>query len=479
MSSMAAEHLIPEVLSHNRYETEVAVVVVPVLTQGHLNQLLHLSRIISSYHIPVHFAGTPTHNRQVKLRAHGWDPRACSYLHFHDLVIPSFDVLPPAPDAPSKFPSQLSSLFSSLIHLREPIYALVRELVKTSKRVVVVVDYFMLGVIQDFSSIPNVESYCFHSVSAFSMYYVDRTIAGKPVLAHGQPLKDLPPEDCVFPDYMWDYFREAYYNSRRCNRGILHNTSRVVEGQFLNILAEEKLTDTDNHWAIGPFNLLSAPAEGRKTCSKYLDWLDKQHPKSVIFISFGTITSLPDEQIKEIALGLERSGQSFVWVLREADRADIFVGESRRFELPEGFEERNEGRGIIIREWAPQLEILGHPATGGFMSHCGWNSCIESISMGVPIAAWPMHSEQPLNALLIAQVLKIGVMVVKEWELEPKIVRSETIEEAVKILMASPEGAEMRQRVTELSTKIKQSVQEDGSTTAEISSFIAHITPKI
>uniref|UniRef100_M1CUP6 Zeatin O-xylosyltransferase n=1 Tax=Solanum tuberosum TaxID=4113 RepID=M1CUP6_SOLTU len=86
----------------------------------------------------------------------------------------------------------------------------------------------------------------------------------------------------------------------------------------------------------------------------------------------------------ELAMGLERSKQKFVWVLRDGDRGNIFSEEARRFELPDGFEERVEGVGLVVREWAPQLEILAHSSTGGFMSHCGWNSCIECITAGVP-----------------------------------------------------------------------------------------------
>lgn len=112
-------------------------------------------------------------------------------------------------------------------------------------------------------------------------------------------------------------------------------------------------------------------------------------------MSFGTTSSLSDKEIEELAIRLEKSLQKFIWVLRDADKADVFAGEERRAQLPEGYEVRLKGRGVIVIDWAPQLEILAHPSTGCFMSHCGWNSCMESISMGVPIAAWPMHSDQP------------------------------------------------------------------------------------
>ena len=98
---------------------------------------------------------------------------------------------------------------------------------------------------------------------------------------------------------------------------------------------------------------------------------------------------------------MEKSKQKFIWVVRDADKGDVFDEDGvRTAELPKGFEERVKGTGLVVRDWAPQLEILSHSSTGGFMSHCGWNSCMESMTMGVPIVAWPMHSDQPRNRVL-------------------------------------------------------------------------------
>lgn len=95
-------------------------------------------------------------------------------------------------------------------------------------------------------------------------------------------------------------------------------------------------------------------------------------------------------------------------MLRDADRGDISKGEEKRALMPQGFRERVKEFGIVDGEWAPWVEILGHPTVGGFMSHCGWNSCLESIAMGVPIAAQLMHSDQPKNAFFVTNILKIG-----------------------------------------------------------------------
>lgn len=139
------------------------------------------------------------------------------------------------------------------------------------------------------------------------------------------------------------------------------------------------------------------------------------------------------------------------------------------------YEERIKERGMIVRDWAPQLEILGHASTGGFMSHCGWNSCMESISTGVPIVTWPMHSDQPKNAALLTKVLKIGVEL-KDWSHWEEMVASTMVEKAVRKLMGSEEGNEIRKRAQELGIAVRESVKEGGSTCKELQSFLAHIT---
>lgn len=208
-----------------------------------------------------------------------------------------------------------------------------------------------------------------------------------------------------------------------------------------------------------------------------LEWLDKQEVDSVIYISFGSTTTMSDDQVRELAKGLEESGQKFIWVLRTADKGDVFEGEEEgiRPQLPQGYEERVKNRGIVVRDWAPQLEILGHPSTAWFMSHCGWNSCLESISMGVPIAAWPMHSDQPNNAILLTEVLRIGIMV-RDWEHQAELVTSDAIEDVVRRLMTSKEGKETRKRAADLGEAVRGSVAEGGASRSEMESFIAHIT---
>ncbi|XP_028766650.1 zeatin O-glucosyltransferase [Neltuma alba] len=330
----------------------------------------------------------------------------------------------------------------------------------------------MASVVQDATDIANAENYTFHSVSAFTMFLYLWEGMGKPLIDSTHIPKEVPSLEGCFPTQFLDFIASQYI-FHKFNEGYIYNTNRAVEGPYMELI--ERISGSKKHWALGPLNPLTIEKKSNKARHLSLEWLDKQKPKSVIYVSFGTTTAFTEEQIKQLAIGLERSEQKFIWVLRDADKGDVFNGEARRAELPRGFEERTEGIGLIVRNWAPQLEILSHPSTGGFMSHCGWNSSMESITMGVPIAAWPMHSDQPRNRVLMTEVLKVG-LVVKDWDRRDEIVTASDIENAVRRLMTTKEGDEMRKRAMNLENAVRWSMKEGGDSCLEMDTFIAHIT---
>ncbi|XP_027349220.1 zeatin O-glucosyltransferase-like [Abrus precatorius] len=464
-----------KVLSNGTFHpTPVVVVVVPFPAQGHLNQLLHLSRLIIAYNIPVHFVGTPTHNRQAIVRAQGWDPTSISNIHIHDLKVPPFVSPSPNPYAQTKFPSHLFPSFEASTRLREPVASLLQSLSSRARRVVVIHDSLMAYVVQDAIRIPNCESYTFHSVSAFTMFLYFWDAMGRPQIESSH-IPEVPSLEGCFTTQFIDFIT-SQYEFHKFSNGTIYNTTRAIESPYMELI--ERIIGSKTHWALGPFNPLSIEkgvCEGKRHFS--VEWLDKQEPRSVMYVSFGTTTCFTEEQIKELASGLEQSKQKFIWVVRDADKGDVFNEEHgvRSVELPKGFEERVEGIGLVVRDWAPQLEILSHISTGGFMSHCGWNSCMESITMGVPIAAWPMHSDQPRNRVLVTEVLKVG-LVVKDWAHRDELVTASDVENAVKRLMATKEGGEMRQKARNLKNAILKSVDEGGVSRVELDSFIAHVT---
>jgi len=462
--------------SHNGLENEekeVVAILIPFLAQGHLTPFLHLAGLIVSHNIPVHYVGTLTHIRQAKLRYH--NSISNSNIHFHGFEVPPFVSPPPNPNnyaESTSFPSHLLPSFDATYHLREPFRELLQSLSSQVKRVVVIHDSLMAYVAQDAASMPNVENYTFHTSSAFytSLYFWEKM--GKPEGLHVPEL--VPSQEGCFPSQFMD-FVDAQSEFHKFSDGEIYNTSRAIEGAYIEFV--ESISAGRKVWVLGPFNPLAVEKKDsdgiRHSC---LEWLDKQEANSVIYVSFGTTTTLTEEQIQEIASGLEQSKHKFIWVLRDADKGDIFDGNAaKRHELPTGFEDRVEGMGLALRDWAPQLEILSHSSTGGFMTHCGWNSCLESLTMGVPIAAWPVHSDQPRNTVLMTKVLKVG-LVVKDWAKRNVVVSASVVENAVRRLMETKEGDEVRDRAVKLKNAIHRSMDEGGVTATEMDSFIAYIT---
>ncbi|KAI8538331.1 hypothetical protein RHMOL_Rhmol09G0094300 [Rhododendron molle] len=175
-------------------------------------------------------------------------------------------------------------------------------------------------------------------------------------------------------------------------------------------------------WSIGP---LLPPAmlnsnssaltqhsgkESGISTQKCVEWLDSKPKSSVVYISFGSQNTISSSQMMELAKGLEQSGKPFIWVVRPPVGFDQ-KGEFRSEWLPEGFEDRvSDGKqGLLVRKWAPQLEILRHKSTVAFLSHCGWNSAMEGLSQGVPIIGWPLAAEQAYNAKMMVDEMGVCV----------------------------------------------------------------------
>ncbi|XP_058737110.1 soyasapogenol B glucuronide galactosyltransferase-like [Vicia villosa] len=264
------------------------------------------------------------------------------------------------------------------------------------------------------------------------------------------------------------YF-ESIFGSEKRSYATLYNSFHELESDY------EKLSQTTmgiKSWSVGPVSAWINKDDDEKGKrgdiekeGELLNWLNTKTSESVLYVSFGSLTRLSYEQIVEIADGLEKSSHNFIWVVREKDKHEDEEG------FLQGFEKKmkESKKGYIIWNWAPQLLILGHPSTGGVLTHCGWNSILESLSVGFPMIAWPMSAEQFYNEKLIVEVLKIGVSVgSKANELwlnigEYEVVRREEIAEAVEILMGSgEESKEMRMRARKLGDAAKRSIEEGG-----------------
>ncbi|KAG9448407.1 hypothetical protein H6P81_014535 [Aristolochia fimbriata] len=306
-------------------------------------------------------------------------------------------------------------------------------------------------------------------------------------------------EDLLDP--IQDRSNEAYswllHHSKRFLQeaeGILVNTFVDLEpGAIGGLLKEEKSGDEKKArrfppvYPVGPLVQSSTAAVDGGAADDHhqyscLNWLEEQPRGSVLFVSFGSGGTLSSEQITELAHGLELSEQRFVWVVRRpndggvpnasffdshgggggaADNNKLLLDGPSAF-LPDGFLDRTKGVGRVLLSWAPQIEILDHPSTGGFLTHCGWNSVLESVVKGVPLIAWPLYAEQKMNALMLVEDIKVAI----RPEINQKkrgLVERHEIARVVKALMEGEEGKKLRSRMRDLKEAGARALAQGGS----------------
>ncbi|CAI9089783.1 OLC1v1024418C1 [Oldenlandia corymbosa var. corymbosa] len=263
-------------------------------------------------------------------------------------------------------------------------------------------------------------------------------------------------------------FREA--------KGILLNTFKEMESHALKALSDDPTVPPI--YAIGPIVKMDAVVTDPKS-EALLKWLDRQPESSVVFLCFGSMGSFSEDQVKEIARALENTGCRFIWSLRKPQPKGRYEPpsdyENPGEVLPEGFLERTAEVGKVIG-WAPQAAILCHPAVGGFVTHCGWNSVLESVCNGVPMAVWPLYAEQQVNAFLLVKDSGLAVEIKMDYRKEVmrtegvEIVSADVIENGLKKLM--DHESEVRKKAKEMKEKSRLALTEGGSSYASLNSFL-------
>lgn len=264
----------------------------------------------------------------------------------------------------------------------------------------------------------------------------------------------------------------------RETKGLIVNTFVELESYTVeSLMADKKIPPV---YAVGPNLNLTSGGQDSDKAADVLKWLDEKPPSSVVFLCFGTFGNFPEDQVKEIALALEHSGHPFLWSLRPL--APLEKGHLSKYEnleniLPPGFLERTSRTGKIIG-WAPQVAVLSHRAVGGFVSHCGWNSILESVWFGVPVATWPSYAEQQLNAFEMVNELGMAVDICMEYAhyafSECKlIIEAEAIESKIREVMK--DGSDLRKKVTEIKEKSRAAMAENGSSYINLGRLIEDI----
>ncbi|KAJ8563359.1 hypothetical protein K7X08_031811 [Anisodus acutangulus] len=267
--------------------------------------------------------------------------------------------------------------------------------------------------------------------------------------------------------------------------GVVINTFEELEQRYVDKF--RKLKD-GRVWCIGPLSFcnddsLDIVQRGNKATfdkeNRLMKWLDSWQPEYVVYACLGSLGHTTVVQFAELALGLEASDYPFILVVKSGQRQapiENWISEN-------GFEERTKERGLLIRGWAPQVLILSHPAIGGFLTHCGWNSTLEGISVGVPMITWPLFAEQFLNERFLVDVLKTGVSVgphkivhLGEEEKYEVQVRKEEITKAIRTTMDKEiEGKERRKRAKEVGEMAKGAVEAGGSSHLSLTLLIKEV----
>lgn len=217
---------------------QIAIVMVPLPCQSHLNQLLHLSAVIASHGLPVHFVGSSTHNRQAKLRSYGLKPNSTAKIQFHDLPTPPITAPEPDPYSSDKTPVHLWPATEAYFNLSRPISSLVQNLSIETRRTVIIYDRMIAEAVRGAVSIPNVESYAFNCLSAFNLFFILWEAMGKPFEVEG-PLKDLPSVREFIPEASLKFIVSANINGRA---GDMHNTSKLIDRDYIDLMSREEIS---------------------------------------------------------------------------------------------------------------------------------------------------------------------------------------------------------------------------------------------
>ncbi|PUZ44733.1 hypothetical protein GQ55_8G141100 [Panicum hallii var. hallii] len=238
----------------------------------------------------------------------------------------------------------------------------------------------------------------------------------------------------------------------RQSSGLIINTFEALEAVDLDKIREDMSIPV---FAVGPLNKFAPPVKStlyqlQQDC-RCLDWLDTQAPRSVIYVSFGSLAAMDPHEFVELAWGLADSKRPFIWVVRPSLIRGFESGD-----LPDGFREEVGDRGRIV-DWAPQDEVLSHPAVCAFLTHNGWNSTIEAISEGVPMISRPFLGDQYGNAMFACNVWRVGV----EVEVEDQLDRGK-IQDAIEKLMGNKRGKEVRERMANLKQMAEKGIKEGG-----------------
>ncbi|XVF42285.1 hypothetical protein PTKIN_Ptkin01aG0348800 [Pterospermum kingtungense] len=445
------------------------VLILPFPGQGHINPILQFAKRLVSKGVEAtlvttvflsktSFSDLSTTSVHVQTISDGFDEYGYDQAGSADVYLPTFW---------SVGPQSLASLINRLVDAGPPIHAFVY-------------DGFLpwaLDVAKQFG-IPSAVFFT-QSCAVNSVYYhVSRGLLQLPLQGPTVSLPGLPPLQvselpsfvCLYGSYpaWFDVVVKQFSNVDGAD-WVLFNIFYELEKEVVDWMSTfwkvmtvgptipsmylDKRLENDKDYGM---NLLEP------NTSVTMSWLSGKPKNSVIYVAFGSFASLGTEQMCELAWALKGSNCCFLWVVREPEMA----------KLPINFIEETSEKGLVVT-WCPQLEVLAHESIGCFVTHCGFNSVLEALSLGVPMLAMPQWTDQATNAKHVEDVWGIGIRAQPD---EKGFVRKEIIEQCIKELLIDEEkGREIKKNAIKWKNLAKKAVDEGGSSDKNIDEFVANL----
>nr|AGA84058.1 UDP-glucosyltransferase isoform 2 [Picrorhiza kurrooa] len=446
-------------------QAKFSILMFPWLAHGHIFPFLELAKRLSKRNFTVYLCSAPINLDSIKTNL-------AKDRSIDDDSIKLIELEFESPQLPSEFhttkniPSHLSHLIPILIQDFQKSSSSFVGIVNSLNPDLLILDYFQPWAFK-YALSRGIPAVCFLVICAtsFAFHHHEHT--------HGtsspSPFKGIYLLDHERVDYgasMGAFIKDAdldvfaFGTFNLSSDIILFNSSKGLEGKYIDYLTvqcEKPVVPT------GPLIVRSNEGEN----SEIMKWLSGKDRFSTVYVSFGSEYFLSMEEVAEVAKGLELCKANFVWVLRFPLGENAMSVENA---LPRGFTERAKERGLVVT-WAPQTSVLDHESTGGFVSHCGWNSVMESAYFGVPVIAMPMRIEQPLSGRMLVELCLFSSTImpmvteagccVEVRRSENEGYKGEYIAEAINKLVLEESGEGLWERANKLSEKMRMDEEKE------------------
>ncbi|KAI3867161.1 hypothetical protein MKX03_021019 [Papaver bracteatum] len=467
------------------------VILFPFMAQGHIIPYLALAlKIQSKFGYTVTILNTPLNIKKLQKSL----PPNTSGINLVSLPFCSSDHnLPPNSENTDVLPYPMFiTLFESAYFLKPHFNKFISDLASANTPPVCIISDMFLGWTVEVAK----EFEIFHSVFVIGGAYGAAVFYS--IWLNQPQLQNKYEEEFLVPDFpqdlrihrsqlsnsalqatgddSWSLFFKRTLSPTLSSDGFLINT--VEEFDQVGLTYFRSKLSRDSVWAVGPVGDYSLSLKsGASSADLSIQWLDNREENSVLYISFGSQCTISSSEMMELATGLEMSGKNFIWVIRPPLEYDI--NEAFRSEwLPDGFEERMKvnNNGLLVKKWAPQLEILSHKSISVFLSHCGWNSVLESLSFGVPIIGWPISADHFYISKLLEEEMKVCVELARGNRNE---VRHEDVVKVIDLVMnhESKKGVEIRGKACQVKEMIENAIRDEqgfrGSSAKGLEEFLA------